>query len=121
MQLDNFIEETLVPIVNGINNAKDKLNVSNAIIAPGRVDGKSVTKLRYIDFEVLVSINKENKLQVDSELSGQENIGVAKGKVTVQGGYDKTSSQGYKNRICFSVPFIPEGIGFNRKEKAKQS
>lgn len=110
MQLEDFIEETLIAICNGVKKAKLKLNVDNPVIAPGRIEGKMIAEVRYIDFEVLVSVNENNQLQVEGGLSGKASIGFAKAEGSVDGNMSKSAGQMRTNKICFSIPYLPEGI-----------
>ncbi len=101
MDLEKYIEETIISICNGIGNAKSK--VANGAIAPHVITdpkGKTsaVHQVRTFDFEVIVSVNEQNKLEVGggikSYISGQK----------------ESETSNNMNKVCFSIPFVPEAI-----------
>lgn len=111
MQLEKFIEESIVSIVNGIRSANSKVNKEGAyILAPATIEGEPVHGQRLIDFDVMVTVSDNNKIQVDACGSGKVNVGIAHAKGSISGGFDKELGQEHKNRICFSVPYVPEAI-----------
>lgn len=103
MELEKFIEKALTDVCNGIAKAKDKLNTTNSIIAPGRIEGKIQDEPILIEFEVLVTINENNALQVEGGLN------IAK-LVKAGGKANKLNASENKSRIRFSVPYLPQGI-----------
>ncbi|OCH97127.1 hypothetical protein A8135_05730 [Legionella jamestowniensis] len=119
MDLETYIEETLVAICNGIRKAKEKINDLNSLIAPGRIEGKKVYQTRLINFEVIVTVNENKQIQVDTDLSGKASMGIAKGELKVAGDFGKTTGEAHHNRISFSIPYLPEGIYENSKGNSK--
>nr|HAT8715375.1 hypothetical protein [Legionella jordanis] len=110
MELEKYIEETLVAICNGIRKAKEKINDQNSIIAPGRIEGNMVAQTRLIDFEVIVTVNENKQIQVDTDLSGKASIGIPKGELKAAGDFGETTGEAHHNRISFSIPYVPEAI-----------
>lgn len=109
MDLEKYIEETIISICNGIGNAKSK--IPNAAIAPGMItdpEGKStkVHQVRTFDFEVIVSVNEQNKLEVGGGI-----------KSYISGQKESETSNNNVNKVCFSIPFVPEAILTPKKPK----
>lgn len=102
MQLDEFIETSLVQICRGIRNAQKQMidEIGSYPIAPAYVEGKRVydKKGNSINFDVLVTISKDKQLDVSASVMG---IG-AKGNI--QGEETKA------HRLQFAVPFFPQGL-----------
>ncbi|MCF6777850.1 hypothetical protein L3V83_14880 [Thiotrichales bacterium 19X7-9] len=116
MKLNEFVEETLNSICQGIKAAKEHQNEENAIIAPGFVNGEIVTKKQYIDFEILLTVSENNQLQVEGSLAGRAGIsGVIKGEGSASTNYTKNGHTGNSHKVSFSVPYVPEGIGYKSK------
>ncbi len=86
MDLDEFVEKTLLSITNGVARAQAK---SLLYIAPGYVEGKKIENGQMVSFEVVVTTSKEagGGIKVFS-------IGEAKGGVSSQA----------VNRVSFEVP-----------------
>lgn len=108
MDLEKYIEETIVSICNGIGNAKSK--IANGAIAPVSVtdsvgNQESVHKIRTFDFEVIISVNSKNKLEVN---------GGVELKYGIKGFFNRkkasSSANQNVNKVCFSIPFLPEAI-----------
>lgn len=60
MRLSELIEEALSEIAIGVKNAKEKSR-SVFAITPGRIDGKSVAEITYIDFDVSVAVTESSE------------------------------------------------------------
>ena len=56
MDLEEFVERTLLSITEGVVKAQEK---SRLYIAPGYVENEKVTEPQFVDFEVSVTIGKE--------------------------------------------------------------
>ena len=86
MNLDKFVEQTLLNITNGVARAQEK---SLLYIAPGRVEGKIREEGQQVSFEVVVTTSSEagGGIKIFT-------IGEAKGGVSSQA----------VNRISFNVP-----------------
>ncbi len=56
MDLDEFVEKTLLSITNGVARAQEK---SLLYIAPGSVEGKKIELGQMVTFEVVVTTSKE--------------------------------------------------------------
>ena len=86
MDLDEFVEKTLLSITNGVARAQEK---SLLYIAPGYVEGKKIESGQMVSFEVVVTTSKEagGGIKVFS-------LGEAKGGVSSQA----------VNRVSFEVP-----------------
>lgn len=83
-------------------NAKAK--ISNGAIAPHVItdpEGKTtaVHQVRTFDFEVIVSVNEQNKLEVGGGI-----------KSYISGQKESETSNNNVNKVCFSIPFVPEAI-----------
>ena len=86
MNLDEFVERTLLDITNGVSRAQEK---SLLYIAPGFVEGRKIDERQTVSFEVVVTTSKEagGGIKVFS-------LGEAKG----------VASSEAVNRIAFDVP-----------------
>ena len=86
MDLDEFVEKTLLSITSGVANAQGK---SLLYIAPGFVENKKIESKQTVSFEVVVTTSKEagGGIKVFS-------LGEAKGGVSSQA----------VNRVSFDVP-----------------
>ena len=86
MNLEEFVEETLLAITNGVSSAQSK---SPSWIAPGRVEGEVEKSPQLVEFDISVTTSKEG----DGKISVLSTIDV--------GGSAKSESI---NRISFAVP-----------------
>ncbi len=86
MKLEEFVEQTLMAITNGVFSAQSK---SPSSIAPGLVEGVKMTTPQMISFEVAVATSKEG--------GGGINIS----SIIEAGGNMKSE---YINKISFDVP-----------------
>ena len=86
MDLDEFVEKTLLSITNGVARAQGK---SLLYIAPGHVEGEKVLNGQMVSFEVVVTTSKDagGGIKVFS-------IGEAKGRISSEA----------VNRVSFEVP-----------------
>jgi hypothetical protein len=108
MDLQEFVKQTLVNIVQGVQAAQDIVPGGEARIAPAlasfasplhrEVVGSSAdrTPVLLAEFDVAVTV---------SEGEGKKaTIGVSTGSVTVGGGAEKASAMPRVSRVRFSVP-----------------
>lgn len=86
MDLDEFVEKTLLSITNGVARAQEK---SLLFIAPGYVEGKKIESGQMVSFEVVVTTSKEAGGGIKVFSLGEAKAGV--------------SSQAV-NRVSFEVP-----------------
>ena len=73
MNLEDFVQQTLLDITNGVNSAQKK---SPLWIAPGRVEGEKVISPQIVSFEVIVTTTHEGggKIKVWSAAEAGGNI-----------------------------------------------
>ena len=114
MELQEFISTTLVQIVKGIENAKEQLKDSKAIINPRNVSTGGVTHpsihgyldthkqfykvVQKIDFDVAVTAEKAK------ETSGA--IGIHVGSIGLGSKGRSESNSSVVSRIQFSIPIV---------------
>lgn len=55
MKLSEFVEQTLVDICQGVEDAKSKTSMA---IAPGSLNGKTLDEVQYVGFTVAVTTEK---------------------------------------------------------------
>lgn len=105
--LSEFIEESLVEIVGGIQSAqnrmKQKLHHCQPI-APATVGGEAVHRECVITFDIAVMTS--NTASVKAGASGKFAINVLSGSIdgTIQ------SSKEFANKIKFDVPYYPQSL-----------
>jgi len=114
MDLQEFVKQTLVDIVAGVQAAQEAVPGGEARIAPALVSFASPaprevvghaadrTPVLSAEFDVAVTVNEgEGK---------RAGVGVFTGFVTVGGGGEKTSAMANISRVRFSVPLaLPAG------------
>lgn len=109
MQLQDFISESILQLVNGIQDAQTK-NTTNARISPSNLKlGTSVTQKELYDYDshmLLSSVEFDVAVTAEESIGAKGGIGVFVGSVGVgvQGKSDTKSS--YVNRIKFNVPIV---------------
>jgi hypothetical protein len=86
MELEVFVEEALVGILNAVHSAKSKSNIP---IAPGNMDGIKNTEPEFVEFSLVVTTTAE-----------------ADGKISIfsMGEAGASGSIETSNRISFKVP-----------------
>lgn len=108
MELNEFVKETIVDIVKGINDANDELKESSAFVVSSNCKDFS-GNIRYtedsqglrhyvslIDFDVAVSISDGNSKE------GKGRIQV--GPLSWGRNNEKTTEEANSNRVKFSIP-----------------
>ena len=102
MELDQFIEKSLMQICKGVRSAQNKAfeETGNYPIAPAYMEGKAVYEKwdQVITFDVTVSVNKDKNLHVNAGFAG------------VGGKGDLAQVSSNIQRIQFSVPFYPQAL-----------
>jgi len=115
VELKDFIKKTLVEICDGIAEARSDIETKyggNCIIAPARVEGKSVMeKLSDITFDVAVHFEEEKDRNGKCAL----NLKV----LDIGGKLAKKTTDKKTNRVSFSIPFIPQGLRKGKKAFVK--
>lgn len=96
--LKSFVKQALLDITNGVDEARNESPVN---IAPGYVEGKLQVDAQHIEFDVAVSVEREEKGQTKGGGSVTV-ISVLKAEVGVEGNAGEKRSE--NNRIKFSVP-----------------
>ena len=86
MKLDDYVEQTLVDIANGVSRARQKAPVG---IAPATVNGKQVSTAQMVSFEIIVVVNKEAE-------GGLKVFSVAD--------FGGAVSSAHTNRLSFQIP-----------------
>ncbi len=108
MELQEFIETSLVQICLGIKGAQEKLwiETGNWPIAPSTLDGKVVHDRtnNEITFDVGISVSKDR------------NINVAASVIGVGGKTNSTRENSQTQRVQFSVPFYPQSLNPKKRE-----
>jgi hypothetical protein len=107
MELQNFIETTLIEISNGVESAKEKTALDFRLGATPSHE-KDVVNAR-IDFDVAVEVTEKDK----SEKGGGVQIKVVRGEI----GTHKESSLATTSRIKFSVEKTKNTYQRENKEK----
>jgi hypothetical protein len=111
MELQEFIESSLVQIGLGIKKAQTKLAEASGSypIAPAFVDGKAVFRKseQTISFDVAISVSSDKSLNVSANAIG----------LGGKGELNKEQSQ--THRIQFSVPFYPQALNADNPAKPK--
>ena len=111
MEINKFVENTIIEICTGISKAKEHKINKNGVIAPGYlgppIHTNKVAKIREIEFDLNIIVSKENLLEV----GGNAKIGVKMlaGADTSLNKVDSLTQQ-ETQRIKFSIPFLAEAI-----------
>lgn len=97
MNLQSFVEKSIVEIVNGIANAQQSLVTSGAIINPflSGVNGHPIEKIK---FDVAVEAS------TGSETKGGGSINVLGGFMRAKGEIGLSEKENTVSRISFTVP-----------------
>lgn len=108
MELKEFIEDTLMQIVQGVKSAQDKALEYNAIISPAesthetvRINNKN-RSVEMVDFEVILSETQTDKGE------GRVSVNLMKLFKADIGGNDNKEN-GTRTNIKFRVPIILPG------------
>lgn len=115
MDLKDFIKTTLIDIAEAIHDAK--LETSEKIaIAPFTINGKKVSEISYIDFDLAVTANEfsEKTNGSDGKMGGGINVLGNKISAGVDGSKQDIARLGTEkvSRISFKVP-----VAFSAKMK----
>lgn len=123
VQLDKFIEEALLGIINGVKNARSK--ASSCKVAPrihrttltlDPLSGEQKTEqeevLQHVEFDIAVSINEsttsETQTSGSAKLESKGIIKVLAADISGEGGFERTKeheqSTSRVSRLKFSVP-----------------
>tara|TARA_B110000091_G_C13673424_1_gene414755 strand:- start:28 stop:390 length:363 start_codon:yes stop_codon:yes gene_type:complete len=112
MKINEFIENTIVEICQGIQMAKSNEINNNGAIAPHSITTphgtkKDIYEVREIEFDLNIVISKENTL----DMGGGGKVGIKLlGSVDTSVNKNISSVQQETQRIKFSVPFVAEAI-----------
>lgn len=98
MDLQTFIKNTLIQIVNGVKQAEEEFNPK----LDGRFFGLITGKNSGVDFQVAVTVENETK----TTKGGGAKIKILEGKI------DKTSKNNYEqaNIIKFKIDFLDKSL-----------
>lgn len=100
MELQDFITQVLIDIVQGVANAQKK--VANADIVPDKSESslntmvQKLTPLQVVEFEVCIS--------VDESKGNSGKIGVVAGFINAGGGVNASTEKGHSTTVKFAVP-----------------
>jgi hypothetical protein len=106
VQLQDFITQSLVQIVQGVEAAADALKDSSAVISPVQREkapmGGTQTLIQKVDFDVAVFVSE------GTETKG--GIGIAIASITLGSTGKSDTSSSSQSRLRFSVPImLPDG------------
>jgi hypothetical protein len=105
MDIKDFVESTLVQIVNGVNNANEKLKDTGAIISSKNVRpfGNDTTYntdtcnlVNLIEFDIAVTVNEKD--------TANGGIGLKIAGLSIGGGVQNENANQSVNKIKFSIP-----------------
>jgi transcriptional regulator CtsR len=117
VKLSELIEQTLSEIANGIENAKTSSNHLIAI-SPHSIDGKPVSEMSYIEFDVSIAVTEKSDSSSSSERGGGGEIKVLSiaglnGKSSSRDDEANSISSQLTHRISFKVPVCMSGKVLN--------
>jgi hypothetical protein len=114
MNLEKFVEESLVQIANGIQAAQAKLKGTGAIVNPRNVRGNPSEKIygsiedrrdstrpkfvQSVSFDVVVSANEES--------TAEGGGGLQVGFLSLGGKAGSGDSSGSESRLTFQIPMV---------------
>jgi hypothetical protein len=112
MKINEFVENAIIEICEGIEKAKSSKINNNGAVAPHQIithtgNKREIFKVREIEFDLNVVITKENALDVG--VGGNVGIKMLAG-VETSVNKSISSTQQEIQRIKFSVPFLAEAI-----------
>ncbi|HCM83971.1 MAG TPA: hypothetical protein PKW15_03630 [Alphaproteobacteria bacterium] len=111
MLLDQFITETLVSIVKGINDAKNARDGEYAHYISPMLDYTASLHNEFVEFDVAVTADSEEK----SKAGGSARGGIQIFSASLGLSKEKIESQKNISRIKFRIPIA---LPFMRKENA---
>lgn len=107
MQLDHFLSETIVQIVNGLKDADQKVAGTGAMVNPPDVVGEFFAydqqgdwrpRVERVEFDIVVSASK------NSETKG--GIGVQVGVVGLGSAGKSNDEHSSESRVKFTIPIL---------------
>jgi hypothetical protein len=107
MKLNQLIELTLNEIATGVRSAKEQ-SWETMVIAPGTINGRDVTEITYVEFDLNIAVDETNSTSSTKEkaLGGELrvlSIG-GSGKVDSSRGESRSLASKTSQRIMFKVP-----------------
>jgi len=108
MELNEFVKETLLQLINGVKSAQEEAENVDAVINPAEVFGlNNILKASIKDKQRLVQlIEFEVGLTSCESESSKKGIGVMLGGVGVGGNTSKGGNLSTVTNIKFSVPIV---------------
>ena len=104
MELKEFIEETLMQIVEGVKSAQGRGLVFGAVINPGYVDAKEQRATYNSVGYTINEVEFEVTLTVTEGIENKKGIGVAFGNFAIGGQNKSDVNNTSLTKIKFSVP-----------------
>lgn len=123
MELKEFIKETLIEIIKGVDEAKNSLNKDGSLICPPipRFDHNQTSSHKMthnglfcenVEFDLAVTVEEKSSKKVEAEAAGKgEFLKVIGVSASMNGVYDNSNNNMTTNRIKFKVP-----IAFKAKD-----
>ncbi len=118
MELKDFVEETLLQIIQGVKSAQEKGLKDGAIISPGYIDTKN-QRSTYNGTEYTINeVEFEVELTVTEGKENKKGIGVAFGSFAIGGQNKSDANNTSLTKIKFSVPVGLPPIKTTGKKRA---
>jgi len=135
LNLSDFVSDTILQIAKGIEKAKEELKDTDVLIVPTTYDGIVRTDIvgyqrsvQNVDFDLSVTINKEEKLTEENKKDGNAKIQVVSifnfslgGGISTENYEESIDKNAIVNRVKFSIPVSFGTNTESRKENPKIS
>lgn len=108
MELSEFVKETLLQLIDGVQNAQDETQDSDAVINPRMVSDtdKLLTTIVRDESRLVQLVEFEVGLTSADLQSSKKGIGVMLGGLGIDGGVSKSGTQSTVTHIRFNIPIV---------------